>query len=47
MWPASVGKTFAQIDRSAYRGTRYIGQLGIEAQYEDQLLGVAGYETVE
>jgi penicillin-binding protein 2 len=36
-----------QIDRSAYRGTRYIGQVGIEAQYEDKLLGVAGYETVE
>ena len=36
-----------QIDRSAYRGTRYIGQLGIEARYEDELLGIAGYETVE
>ena len=35
------------INRSAYKGTRYIGKVGIEANYEDELLGVAGYETVE
>lgn len=36
-----------RINRSAYRGTRYIGRLGIEARYEDELLGEAGYESVE
>jgi penicillin-binding protein 2 len=35
------------IDRSAYRGTDYIGKLGIEARYEERLLGKVGYEKVE
>lgn len=35
------------IDTAAYRGTRYIGKLGIEAQYEDELLGEVGYEQVQ
>tara|TARA_Y100001960_G_scaffold333770_1_gene440861 strand:- start:525 stop:2420 length:1896 start_codon:yes stop_codon:yes gene_type:complete len=35
------------IDLTAYRGTRYIGKVGVEANYEEELLGVAGYETVE
>jgi len=35
------------IDRSAYRGTRYIGKVGIEQQYEDKLFGSTGYESVE
>jgi len=36
-----------RIDKSAYRGTEYIGKLGIEERYEDQLLGEVGYEEVE
>ncbi len=36
-----------RIDRSAYRGTDYIGKLGIEDRYEDILLGKVGYEQVE
>ncbi len=36
-----------QIDRAAYRGTDYIGKLGIEDRYEDILLGTVGYEQVE
>ena len=35
------------IDTSAYQGTRYIGKTGIEQKYEDKLLGLAGYESVE
>ena len=35
------------IDRAAYRGTDYIGKLGIEAHYEKQLLGKVGYKEVE
>jgi len=36
-----------QIDRTAYRGTDYIGKLGIEDRYEDLLHGEVGYEEVE
>ena len=36
-----------RIDKSAYRGTRYIGKLGIEKEYEAQLLGKAGFQQVE
>lgn len=36
-----------RIDRAAYRGTDYIGKLGIEARYEEELLGEVGYEEVE
>ncbi len=35
------------IDRAAYKGTEYIGKLGIEAKYEDVLLGKVGFEQVE
>lgn len=35
------------IDRVAYRGTEYIGKTGIEAHYEDLLLGRPGVEQVE
>lgn len=35
------------IDKSAYRGTRHIGKLGIEERYEDLLLGQVGFEKVE
>ena len=36
-----------KIDRQAYQGTEYIGKLGIEAKYEDVLLGKAGFDQVE
>ena len=36
-----------KIDRKAYQGTEYIGKLGIEARYEDHLLGKVGFEQVE
>jgi len=36
-----------RIDRKAYKGTEYIGKLGIEAKYEDHLLGKVGFEQVE
>lgn len=35
------------IDRAAYKGTEYIGKLGIEARYEQDLLGTVGVEQVE
>jgi penicillin-binding protein 2 len=35
------------IDRAAYKGTDYIGKLGIEAKYEQDLLGKVGFEQVE
>ena len=35
------------IDAKAYKGTDYIGKRGIEARYEDQLLGRVGVEQVE
>ncbi len=36
-----------RVDRDAYKGTQYIGRLGIEAKYEDLLLGKVGAEQVE
>ncbi len=36
-----------RIDKSAYRGTRHIGKLGVEASYEKLLLGRVGFEKVE
>ena len=35
------------IDQQAYKGTEYIGKLGIEAFYESELLGKVGFEQVE
>ena len=35
------------IDAKAYKGTKYIGKLGIEKKYEDQLLGTVGFEQIE
>lgn len=32
-----------RIDQQAYKGTDYIGKLGIEARYEDKLLGGGGF----
>ena len=36
-----------RIDTTRYRGTDYIGKLGIEAHYESDLLGQVGHEEVE
>src|SRR3990172_15046 len=36
-----------RIVKSAYRGMRHIGKLGVEAVYEDMLLGSVGFEEVE
>lgn len=35
------------IDKDAYRGTQYIGKLGVEQNYESELLGQVGFEKVE
>lgn len=35
------------INRAAYRGTDYIGKLGVEERYEKELLGKVGYKEVE
>lgn len=40
-------KEEASIDRAAYKGTEYIGKLGIEAKYEQDLLGKVGFEQIE
>ena len=40
-------KELETIDRAKYKGTEYIGKLGIEAKYEDLLLGKVGFEQVE
>ncbi len=46
-----VGRITAEelrhLDRSAYRGTHYIGKSGIERAYEDTLHGEVGMERVE
>ncbi len=36
-----------EIDPQAYKGTQYIGKLGIEQYYEEQLLGKVGFEQIE
>jgi len=36
-----------RIDEKAYKGSDYIGRLGIEAKYEDHLLGQVGVDQVE
>ncbi len=36
-----------KIDKTIYRGMDYIGKLGVEASYEDILLGKVGFEQVE
>lgn len=36
-----------RIDKVAYRGTDYIGKLGVEERYEQVLHGEVGYERVE
>lgn len=36
-----------ELDRGAYAGIRFIGKQGVEREYEDVLLGKAGYQRVE
>ena len=36
-----------KIDNQAYQGTEYIGKTGIEAKYEEALLGKVGFKQVE
>ncbi|WP_077034126.1 penicillin-binding protein 2 [Pelomonas sp. KK5] len=38
---------WADEDQANYRGTEYIGKLGLEQQYERELHGVTGFEQVE
>ncbi|MEE9447674.1 MAG: penicillin-binding protein 2, partial [Arenicellales bacterium] len=40
-------KDLERVDKKAYGGTHYIGKLGIEAEYEDLLLGLVGSEDIE
>jgi penicillin-binding protein 2 len=40
-------KEMQRIDTEAYRGTDYIGKIGIEKYYEDVLHGKVGLQTVE
>ena len=40
-------KELTTIDQDAYRGTKYIGKLGIEKKYEQELLGKVGYKQAE
>lgn len=40
-------KDLDNIDRTAYRGTDYIGKIGIESRYEKALLGEVGHKQVE
>lgn len=40
-------KELGEINQSNYAATNFIGKLGIEAQYEDQLHGEVGYQEVE
>lgn len=36
-----------RLEEAAYRGTNYIGKIGLEKYYEEQLLGQVGYQNVE
>lgn len=40
-------KESKKIDKDRYAGTDLIGKIGIEAEYEDLLLGQPGYQSVE
>ncbi len=40
-------RDLSRIDAAAYKGTDYIGKLGIEAYYEQDLLGQVGFEQAE
>ena len=40
-------KELSEINQTNYASTNFIGKLGIESQYEDQLHGEVGYQQVE
>lgn len=40
-------RDLTRVDKAKYRGVNYIGRTGIEASYEQELLGVLGFEQVE
>lgn len=40
-------KDLARVDEHNYSGTNYIGKLGLERFYEDELHGQVGFQTVE
>lgn len=40
-------KELAEIDQGNYKATQYIGKLGVEKFYENELHGTVGYEEVE
>jgi penicillin-binding protein 2 len=40
-------KELSKVDEQNYSATNYIGKLGIEKFYEDELHGVVGFQTVE
>ncbi|GJL80842.1 MAG: penicillin-binding protein 2 [marine bacterium B5-7] len=45
---ARIGpRDLARVDAAAYKGTDYIGKLGIEAYYENELHGQVGFEQAE
>jgi len=44
---AEVMDDWPEEDQANYRGTEYIGKLGIEQAYERQLHGITGFEQVE
>ena len=39
--------TSVLLDKTRYRGTRFVGRRGVEAFYEDHLLGQVGFQTIE
>ena len=43
----SMDDTWADDELANYRGTEYIGKLGVEQAYESQLHGTTGFEEVE
>ncbi len=40
-------KDLSRVDEKNYSGTNYIGKLGLERFYEDELHGTVGFQTVE
>ncbi len=43
----AVIETWSEDEQDNYRGTEYIGKLGVEQSYENQLHGISGVEQVE
>jgi penicillin-binding protein 2 len=43
----NISDTWSDEDQANYRGTEYIGKLGLEQSYETELHGTTGFEQVE